>query len=133
MPVDSNNVAKVAILHDEKILVLHRADNKKKDLPGGHLHIGENEIVGIIREVYEETKLTLLSLDKIISYKNKVLFESNNFDGVIELDLKENYKYEWMDVDSFLSIDSAESTDVIVAYQAFLLEDPKFWKNLRVK
>jgi 8-oxo-dGTP pyrophosphatase MutT (NUDIX family) len=133
MPVDSNNVAKVAILHDEKILVLHRSDNKKKDLPGGHLHIGENEIVGIIREVYEETKLTLLSLDKIISYKNKVLFESNNFDGVIELDLKENYKYEWMEVDSFLDIDSSESTDVIVAYQAYLLEDPKFWKNLRVK
>lgn len=133
MPVDSNNVAKVAILNKEKILVLHRADNKKKDLPGGHLHIGEDEVVGIIREVYEETKLTLLALDKIISYKNKVLFESKNFDGVIDLDLNENYKYEWMDVQSFLKIDSDESTDVIIAYQAYLLEDPKFWKNLRVK
>ena len=53
---DSNNVAKVLIYKDGKYLVFTRADNKKNDLPGGHVHVNEEFMMGAIREVYEESK-----------------------------------------------------------------------------
>ena len=102
MSVDSNNVAKVIIKNKEKILVLVRSDNGKYDLPGGHLHVGETPIMGAIREVYEETKLVLLNIEEILKYKRKTLFESTEYASLgqkesVDLDLKENKAYFWMD------------------------------------
>tara|TARA_A100001015_G_C14852384_1_gene657038 strand:+ start:256 stop:660 length:405 start_codon:yes stop_codon:yes gene_type:complete len=134
MPEDSKNVAKVVIIENDKILVLNRADNGKYDLPGGHLHIGEHPINGIIREVYEETKIFLLNAEEIIKYKKKRLYISKNFDytrGKIELDLKENSKYSWMTNSEFLKIDDDDATDVITAYKAYLRDEKEFWTKFR--
>ena len=135
MNVDSNNIAKVVILNDKnEILVLNRADNGRFDLPGGHLHVGEDPYVGAIREVYEETKIVLLELNEIAKYKRKMLFISEKYDlpsSKIELDLEENVSFDWMNSKDFLKIDVNNATDVVVAYKAFIMDDEKFWKKFR--
>ena len=49
-------------------MVLTRKDNGRFDLPGGHVHVGEEHIMGAIREVYEETKLILLDIKELIKF-----------------------------------------------------------------
>lgn len=137
MPVDSNKVAKIVIKNNqEQILVLKRSDNGKMDLPGGHLHIGEDPIMGIIREVFEETKLVILNIEEIIKYKRKTLFESNSYSSLsneeqIELDKNENSDFYWMSIKEFLDIEDDNATDVITAYKAYIKDDKKFWNKLR--
>ena len=129
MPVDSNGVSKVVLKNEEsKILVLTRSDNSMFDLPGGHIHVGEPHMMGAIREVYEETKLVLLELKEIMKYRTKILFLSENFDGLMELDTSENSDYKWMTEDEFLSIEQNNSTDVITAYQAYIRNTRRHWK-----
>ena len=63
VPNDSKNVAKVIIIDEnERVLFLKRSDYVDKfagewDLPGGHIQVGEDFMVGLKREVKEETKL----------------------------------------------------------------------------
>lgn len=63
VPNDSKNVAKVIIIDEnERVLFLKRSDYVDKfagewDLPGGHIQVGEDFMVGLKREVREETKL----------------------------------------------------------------------------
>ena len=123
---DSNNVAKVLIYKDGKYLVFTRADNKKNDLPGGHVHINEEFMMGAIREVYEESKIILLQCKEIVSYGRKKVFFSKRFDyantnNEIELDKKENSDYRWVDLREFMRLKISESTDAIVAAQSHLL------------
>ena len=135
--MDSKNVAKVVIRNKQgEILVLTRADNGNYDLPGGHMLVGETSIMGAIREVFEETKLVLLNIEEILKYKRKVLFESNSYaslgeTGEIDLDLKENVKYEWMSPNMFLKILDENATDVVTAYKAYIRDDEEFWSKLR--
>ncbi len=137
MPIDSKNVAKVVIKDiNENILVLKRTDNGKMDLPGGHLHVGEDPIMGIIREVFEETKLVILNIDEIIKYKRKTLFESSSYSSLankdeIELDKEENSDFYWLSVEEFLEIKDDNATDVITAYKAYIKDDKRFWNKLR--
>ena len=137
MPIDSNNVAKIVIKNNqEKILVLKRTDNGKMDLPGGHLNVDEEPIMGIIREVFEETKLVVLNINEIIKYKRKTLFESNSYSSLsdedeIQLDKKENSDFYWMSIEEFLKIEDDNATDVITAYKAYIRDDKKFWNKLR--
>ena len=60
---DINKIAKVVIIQDGKALILFRAGSQrhadKWDLPGGHLNEGEEPKEALLREVYEETGLTL--------------------------------------------------------------------------
>ena len=60
---DINKIAKAVIIKDNKVLILLRAGSEKNagrwDLPGGHLEEGEELKEGLLREVYEETGLTL--------------------------------------------------------------------------
>ena len=63
VPKDSRNVAKAIIVDsDDRVLFLKRSDYVDKfagewDLPGGHIHIGEDLMTGLKREVKEETDL----------------------------------------------------------------------------
>ena len=60
---DSKSVVKVALIDDQhRVLFLKRSKYEPKhagewDLPGGHLKIGEDSLVGLTREVKEETSL----------------------------------------------------------------------------
>jgi 8-oxo-dGTP pyrophosphatase MutT (NUDIX family) len=65
VPNDSRNVAKVIIIDgDRRVLFLKRSDYVDKfagewDLPGGHIQVGEDLMVGLKREVKEETTLDI--------------------------------------------------------------------------
>ena len=83
MPKDSKIVAKV-ILFDEqgKVLFLKRSNYMKKfagswDLPGGHIHEGEDLIDGLKREVKEETNLDLDQVKKVKKVGNKHFFKAS--------------------------------------------------------
>ena len=75
---DSKMVAKAAIFtQDGSVLLLKRSGYVKKhkgewDLPGGHVHKGEDLEAGLMREVKEETNL-LLS-DSQFVFKNDYFY-----------------------------------------------------------
>lgn len=50
------------ILEGDKVLLL-RKPNRTWDLPGGKLENGESDLTCVIREVYEETGLTVTVSD----------------------------------------------------------------------
>ncbi len=60
---DSKNVSKAVIIKEDGALLLLRSAGEKFpnkwDLPGGHIHVGEDPKDGLIREVREETGVTL--------------------------------------------------------------------------
>jgi len=74
---DSNIVAKVVIIDNEKrILMLKRSNYHKKyagelDLPGGHIKENEPLNKGLEREVLEETGLTIKGAIFFKNIKNK--------------------------------------------------------------
>lgn len=53
------HVAAIAILNDHHILMGRRRESGKFTNPGGHLNPGETPLAGAVREVKEETGLTL--------------------------------------------------------------------------
>lgn len=58
-------VAEIYIIHDDKLLMLKRSETKKKfpgfwSLPGGHIDEGEDPLAAAIREVKEETGVTIV-------------------------------------------------------------------------
>lgn len=58
-------VAEVYIMHDDKLLMFKRSETKKKfpgfwSLPGGHIDEGEDPLAAAIREVKEETGVTIV-------------------------------------------------------------------------
>ena len=60
---DSDKVSKAVITKEDGALLLLRSTGQKFpgkwDLPGGHIHVGEDPKDGLIREVREETGITL--------------------------------------------------------------------------
>lgn len=76
---DSKFVAKAIILDNDRILLLKRSDYLKKhkgewDLPGGHIHIGEDLTEGLVREVKEETNLSIVNPKEVFKHKNDAFF-----------------------------------------------------------
>ena len=76
---DSDNVSKAVIIKEDGALLLLRSATEKFpgkwDLPGGHIHEGEDPKDGLIREVKEETGITLEEpIEKLL-----VSSVSNNF------------------------------------------------------
>tara|TARA_R110000850_G_scaffold94601_4_gene199359 strand:+ start:427 stop:798 length:372 start_codon:yes stop_codon:yes gene_type:complete len=79
---DSTSVAKVIIVDKNKALVLLRSSGEKHpnkwDLPGGHIHEGEDIKDGLLREVYEETQIKLQDpINKLYSEGNITYFKAN--------------------------------------------------------
>ncbi|GAA3792283.1 NUDIX hydrolase [Streptomyces chiangmaiensis] len=63
MPTDSPrhsvSVAGIVIREDGKILAIRRADNGAWEPPGGILELHEDPQTGVVREVFEETSITV--------------------------------------------------------------------------
>lgn len=68
--------SEVYIFHQDKVLLFKRSENKKKfpgfwSLPGGHLDEGEDALAAAIREVKEETGITIQPTDiklKVVAF-----------------------------------------------------------------
>ena len=79
---DGTSVAKVIIVDKNKALLLLRSAGEKYpnkwDLPGGHIHEGEDIKDGLLREVYEETRIKLQEpINKLYSEDNTTYFKAN--------------------------------------------------------
>ena len=100
---DINKIAKAVIVKDNKALILLRAGSEKNadkwDLPGGHLNEGEELMEGLLREVYEETGLTLAEpVESLYTKENISFFKA----GMPQEDIKlshEHTKYKFISVD----------------------------------
>jgi 8-oxo-dGTP diphosphatase len=60
----------IAVDDAQRVLVIQRHDNQEWDLPGGILELGETPWDGVVREVREETGLTVKPLALTGIYKN---------------------------------------------------------------
>ena len=103
MPKDSKIVAKIVLFDKEnKVLFLKRSNYIKKfagkwDLPGGHIHEGEDLIEGLKREVKEETNLDLDSVEKVKKEGNKHYFKALLPSGKIKIS-SEHSEYKMRNV-----------------------------------
>ena len=78
---DSKNVSKAVIIKENGALLLLRSAGEKFpnkwDLPGGHIHIGEDPKDGLIREVKEETGVTLTEpIEKLYEEDNITFYKA---------------------------------------------------------
>jgi len=91
VPNDSRNVAKVIIIDDDKrVLFLKRSDYVDKfagewDLPGGHIQVGEDLMVGLKREVKEETSLDIGDCNFVDKLENIQFFTCTYTDKPIKI------------------------------------------------
>ncbi len=87
---DSDSVSKAVVIKEDGALLLLRSAGEKFpnkwDLPGGHIHIGENPKDGLIREVKEETGVTLSEpIEKLYEEDNITFYKAQMPDGEITL------------------------------------------------
>ncbi len=118
--------AAVAILNDyREILLIKRKDNGKWSMPGGTLDFGESLTECAVREVKEETNLSIEIKDIIGTYTNpNILVEysdgevrqeftivyfgvANNFNEV-KID-SESTKYQWVNLEEVHNLNFADS------------------------
>ena len=102
MPNDTKTVAKVILINSKNmVLMLRRSSYVDKyagewDLPGGHLKQNENLISGLIREVEEETSLTIRDPKFFKQLENIHFFKANYDSQKISLS-HEHVDYKFMD------------------------------------
>tara|TARA_R100000234_G_scaffold111496_1_gene84499 strand:- start:57 stop:461 length:405 start_codon:yes stop_codon:yes gene_type:complete len=87
---DSKNVSKAVIIKEDGALLLLRSVGQrfsgKWDLPGGHIHVGEDAKDGLIREVMEETGLKLEEpITKLYDEDNITFFKAHMPDKDVSL------------------------------------------------
>ena len=87
---DSEKVSKAVIIKEDGALLLLRSTGQKFpgkwDLPGGHIHMGEDPKDGLIREVNEETGITLTEpIEKLYEEDNMIFYRTQMPDGQITL------------------------------------------------
>ena len=99
---DSKKVAKIVLVDGEgKVLFLKRTAYHKKhagewDLPGGHVHVGEDLKDGLFREVEEETGLSIKRAKLFTKKENLYFFQGVYEQGDIILS-NEHSEYEFID------------------------------------
>jgi mutator protein MutT len=106
-----------------EILLLQRCDNDwlfpgKWCLPGGHVDLGEGPEEAAIREVKEETGITLKSVKMLKKYIYEDGFASMYFlaiggidfdvDAIISITPKEHQKYKWVSTDDLVALGASD-------------------------
>jgi len=116
--------AAVAIIEDEKILMLKRSDNKKWTMPGGTLEFGESLTDCAIREASEETGLDIEITDVIGTYTDPnirvaysdgevrqeftIVYAGKLVSGIIEID-EESTAFHWVPINAVNELELADS------------------------
>ena len=102
--MDTEQVRKAVLVNDEdKVLILKSSDKNEKhagewDLPGGHIHEGEDDIEGLKREVKEETGLDIASPEMVLDDGRKKYYKTREYSGTIEIS-DEHTEYEWVTIE----------------------------------
>lgn len=124
IPNSIKPAAAVAIVESGKLLMLRRSDNGKWTMPGGTMDFGESIHDCAIREIKEESGLTISITDIIGTYSNPniivaysdgevrqeftVLYKGEVLGGNINLD-SESTAYRWVPLNEVKSIDMTNS------------------------
>ena len=82
-PKDSNKITKAILVKDNKVLILKGPCNW--ELPGGHVHVGEEKMSGLKREIKEETGLSLDSAKEIAIHDKRTIYTADLPQGDIKL------------------------------------------------
>lgn len=103
----------ILLLKDNKVLLQLRKDVNKWCIPGGLMELGETFFECAIREVFEETGLTVNSANLFGIYSGKkffaeypngdkiyspnIIFISEDFSGEIKSDIRETFEHRFFD------------------------------------
>lgn len=123
-PNSIHPAAAVALVDDDKILMLKRKDNKKWTLPGGTLDFGESLTDCAVREVMEETGFNISIQDVVGTYTDgdirieysdgevrqefTIVYLGKINGGTAELD-DESSEYKWISFNEVHTLEMAES------------------------
>lgn len=116
--------AAVAIVNDNRILMLKRTDNSKWTLPGGTLELNESLIDCAVREVKEEAGINVVVKDIIGTYTDPnirieysdgevrreftIVYYGESNTTTIEID-NESTEYKWISIDEVQTYPMADS------------------------
>ena len=123
-PNSIHPAAAVALIDDDKLLMLKRKDNKKWTLPGGTLDFGESLTECAVREVMEETGLDISIKDVVGTYTDgdirieysdgevrqefTIVYLGEIAGGSVVLD-DESSEYKWIQLEEVQNLEMAES------------------------
>lgn len=123
-PNSIHPAAAVALIDDDKLLMLKRKDNKKWTLPGGTLDFGESLTECAVREVMEETGLDISIKDVVGTYTDgdirieysdgevrqefTIVYLGEIAGGSVVLD-DESSEYKWIKLEEVQNLEMAES------------------------
>ena len=114
MKRDIDNCAVVTLFNERgSVLIVMRNPDMdswmpgKWSVPGGHLQEGEDERHGAVRELYEETNLSVPADSlQLIERRGRIAFYmTDQFSGRVILDETENVGYAWVNPDIIDTID----------------------------
>lgn len=116
--------AAVAVVNDNRVLLVRRRDNSKWTLPGGTLEYGESLPQCAVRELAEETNLkveitdilgTYTSPNVLIAYSDgevrqefTIVYISRTADTEVRID-SESTDYQWVSVEQLDELELADS------------------------
>jgi ADP-ribose pyrophosphatase YjhB (NUDIX family) len=122
---DTEKVAKVIMLDNDRILLLKRKKNQKYpekwDLPGGHLVVGEDWEAGATREVEEETNLKIGNLEFVSKNNNKSFFKTGVWHGQLfsKSELPEHDDLMWISIDKVAELNNLSDIYLSAIREAF--------------
>ena len=125
--------AHALVRKDERLLLLQRSGTKaympgKWDIPGGSLEAGESPVATILREVKEETGITIRVKRIRYAYSNlaemplrqtiQVVYDAEYISGDITLNPQEHQDFKWVSMEELQQYDLINFVDEMIKSEA---------------